>query len=117
MGKIVTKDPRERRKRRVFFKIGKTKIPQLKVFRSNKHIYAQVIDYLKNVTLASFSDLKLETSKKLTKKEKAYQVGLKLAEELKKLSINKIVFNRGYYRYLGRVKALVEGVRAGGIKV
>jgi len=96
--------------------INKASHFKLKVFRSNKRIYAQVIDE-KGRVMAAESDLKLIDSPKKTKRERARMVGKKLAEKLLKLKINRLVFERGRYRYLGRVKALVEGVREGGIKI
>lgn len=118
MGEIKTFSKKERRKNRVVKKFlnQKDKI-QLRVFRSNKRIYAQVIDYQKNITLCSANDFQIGKKNGLTKSEKARLVGLKLAEKLKKLGIKEIVFNRGYYPYAGRIKALIEGVREAGIKI
>jgi large subunit ribosomal protein L18 len=108
----------QKRKRRVRAKVfGKGKRPRLSVYRSNKEIYAQVIDDEKGHTLVSFS------SKKLTKKDKegkkrleiARLVGEKLAEQALKAKIKKVVFDRGGNKYHGRVKALAEGARKGGL--
>lgn len=114
---------------------GTSKRPRLCVFRSNKHIYAQLIDDEKNKVLASTNDLKIKIKKqknekpssaegKKDKKEKplssklliAFEVGKAIAKKAKELKIEKIVFDRGGYKYHGRVKALAEGARQGGLK-
>lgn len=122
------KEKRERRKRRhkrVRAKIfGTQKRPRLCVFRSNKHIYAQLIDDTKGHTLASASDLQLkkkinlkENQKKFSRKVAlAYEVGKLIAKIAKEKGIEKVVFDRGGYKYHGRVKALAEGAREGGLK-
>lgn len=111
---------RLRRKRRVRNKIvGTTERPRLSVFRSSKHIYAQLIDDLTGRTLISASSaVKKEERGKVgyggnVKAAKA--VGLKLAEAAKAAGISKAAFDRGHYRYHGRVKALAEGAREGGL--
>lgn len=118
MRKINILSQKERRKKRVTEKIKeKAKLPVLKVFRSNKHIYGQVIDVKKNITLTSESDLKINFQEKKTKTAKAKEVGLKLGEKILSLNIKQIVFDRGCYQYAGRVRALVEGVREAGVKI
>lgn len=87
--------------------------PRLAVFKSTQHIYAQVIDDAKAVTLAAATDLKLD---KGTKREKAFQVGKLVAEAAVKKDIKTVVFDRGGFLYHGRVKALAEGAREGGLK-
>ena len=114
------KDRKTRRQRRVRAKIkGTKKRPRLAVFRSHRHIYAQLIDDDKAVTLVSFCDRELkgkETEPVGRKKEKsAYAVGLGLAAKAEKRKIKLIVFDRGRYKYHGRVKALAEGARKGGL--
>ena len=110
-----------RRKKRVRAKIqGSVKRPRLSVFRSNKHIYAQIIDDSKSSTLVSASDLELAKPKKKTdstKKEVASQTKKNIAFLLGDLLAKKVIFDRGGYRYHGRVKALAEGVRKGGLEV
>jgi len=114
---------RYRRHRRIRAKIfGSAKIPRLCVFRSAKHIYAQLIDDEKGNTLLAASDLEIEKQKKKkTKTEIAFEVGKLLAEKALKTRsargplIEKIVFDRGGYKYHGRVKALAEGAREGGL--
>ncbi len=82
------------------------------MFRSTQHIYAQIIDDSKNKTLVSSSDVKL----KGTKKEKAVLVGEDLAKKAAKLKIKKIVFDRGGFKYHGRISSLAEGARKGGLE-
>jgi len=110
------KEKRYRRHKRIRSRIfGTTERPRLCVFRSNKHIYAQLIDDKKGHTLISASDLELKNVGKLKKKEKAFEVGKLVAEKAKKKNIKKIVFDRGGYKYHGKVKALAEGAREGGL--
>ena len=89
--------------------------PRLTVFRSNRGIYAQVIDDLEGKTLASASIQEIKESG-LKKVEAAEKVGELLAARAKEQNIEKVVFDRGAYLYHGRVKALAEGVRKGGIQ-
>jgi large subunit ribosomal protein L18 len=109
---------RIKRKKRIRSKVFDTKgRPRLCVFRSAKHIYAQLIDDQKNKTLASVSDFQLKRSKeKLKKVEKAKEVGKLIAKKAQDLKIEKVVFDRGGYKYHGRIKALAEGAREGGLK-
>jgi len=107
---------RQRRHRRVRAKIfGKDRCPRLCVFRSSKHIYAQLINDEKGKTLAVASDSELKKSKK-TKTEKAKEVGKLIAKKAKEKKIEKVVFDRGGYQYHGRVKALAEGAKEAGLK-
>ncbi len=87
--------------------------PRLAVFRSGKHIYAQVIDDVAGKTLVAESDIKLT---KGTKKEKAYEVGQKIAEKAVKLKIKTVVFDRGGFLYHGRISELARGAREGGLE-
>ncbi len=111
-----------RRHKRIRGKVfGTTERPRLCVFRSKKHIYAQLIDDEKGKTLGEVSDLKLKRKAKnkeqRTKKAAiAFEVGKLIAKKAKDLKIEKIVFDRGGYKYHGRVKALAEGAREGGLK-
>lgn len=86
--------------------------PRLSVFRSAKHIYAQIIDDSAGKTLVFVSDKK-ETGKNM---EKAYMVGKILAEKALKEKIKEVVFDRGGFLYHGRVEALAKGAREGGLK-
>lgn len=93
--------------------------PRLSVFRSGKQIYAQVIDDLQGVTLAAASTLDASVKDKVksgASVEAANAVGKAVAERAKKAGVEKIVFDRGRYLYHGRVKALAEGAREGGLK-
>lgn len=92
---------------------GTTERPRLAVYRSSAHIYAQIIDDSVGKTLVSESDLEL---KKLMKTDKAMEVGKKLAEKAVKKGIKEVVFDRGGFLYHGRVKALADGAREGGLK-
>ena len=111
---------RVRRHRRVRKHIsGTPERPRLNVFRSLNSTYAQVIDDQTGNTLVSASTIDSELRLKmkgLTKTEQAKEVGLAVAERAKKQGIDTIVFDRGGYRYIGRVKALAEGAREGGLQ-
>jgi len=89
--------------------------PRLSVFRSHKYIYAQLIDDQTNKTIASVSSHSMKS--KMKKSEVAREVGKAIAEAAKKLNIKDAVFDRGRYLYHGRVKALAEGAREGGLKI
>lgn len=93
--------------------IGLGDRPRLAVFRSGKHIYAQIIDDKKGMTLVAASDLKLG---KQTKNQKAFEVGKKLAILSQKLKIKRVVFDRGGFLYHGRVAELGKGAREGGLE-
>lgn len=106
---------RQRIKTRVRGKIsGTPRRPRLSVFRSNRQIYAQIIDDETGRTLASASSLKMETSG--TKKEIAAQVGQEIARAALATGIDSVVFDRNGYLYHGRVKELADAARAGGLK-
>jgi large subunit ribosomal protein L18 len=87
---------------------------RLSVFRSNKYIFAQLIDDAKNITIIGVSEKNLKI--KGTKTEKAKALGLLMAEKAKAKNITKIVFARGSYAYHGRVKNVAEGLREGGME-
>lgn len=110
----------ERRKRRVRKRIfGTPERPRLSVYRSNKHIYAQIIDDTKGRTLAAASTLDKElrpTAQSVKPVEAAKAVGRLLAQRAKAASIEAVVFDRGGRLYHGRIKALAEGSREGGLK-
>lgn len=86
--------------------------PRMAVFKSNQHIYCQIIDDEKGITLVAESDMKVDG----TKKEKAYNVGKKLAEKAAKKQITEVVFDRGGFLFHGRVAELAKGAREGGLK-
>lgn len=91
-------------------------LPRVSVFRSAKHMYAQAINDTEHKTLASSSTLELKETKG-DKSVQAHAVGKALADRLQEKSVKKVIFDRGPYRYHGRVKALAEGLRAGGLEV
>lgn len=104
-------------KRRIRKKIsGTAQLPRLTVFRSNKQIYAQLIDDTKGVTLASASSYNNKATEKLTKVEQAAVVGKEVAEKAIKAGIQTVVFDRNGYLYHGRVKSLADSAREGGLK-
>jgi large subunit ribosomal protein L18 len=112
-----------RRQKRTRFKLRQVSNdkPRLSVFRSSKHIYAQVIDDLKGVTIASASTLDEEAKKALEKgkgtdKSAAAVIGKLVAQRAVKAGITDVVFDRGGYIYHGRVKALGDAAREGGLK-
>ena len=112
-----TNAQRLKRHKRVRAKIsGTPEMPRLNVFRSEANIYAQVIDDVNGVTLASASSLDKDFSCDGTKTDAAKQVGQMVAERAKAKGIETVVFDRGGYLYHGRVKALAEGAREGGLK-
>ena len=92
---------------------GSLSAPRLAVFRSNEHIYAQIIDDKDAKTLAFASDLKLQKDKKKT--DIAKLVGLEIAKKGVAKKIKKVTFDRAGYKYHGRVKALAQGAREGGL--
>ncbi len=105
-----------RRQKRVRAKIsGSLNKPRLCVFRSNKHIYAQLIDDVGKKTILSSSDQKLKKGKK-TKVDLAREIGKAIAQQALEKKIEKVIFDRGPYKYHGRVKAVAEGAREGGLK-
>ncbi|EEI19192.1 50S ribosomal protein L18 [Lentilactobacillus hilgardii] len=107
---------RKRRHNRVRNKIsGTAECPRLNVFRSNKNIYAQVIDDVEGVTLVSASTLDSAISDG-NKTEKAAGVGKLVAERASKKNIKKVVFDRGGYLYHGRVQALADAARENGLE-
>jgi large subunit ribosomal protein L18 len=121
MSKVAkTSMARKRRHERVREKVtGTTECPRLNVFRSLNHIYAQVIDDSRGATIAAASTIDpglREQVKDLPKAEQARAVGKAVAERAKAIGVTTVVFDRGGYPYHGRVKALAEGSREGGLK-
>ena len=104
-------------KRRIRKKIsGTSKVPRLSVYRSNKQIYAQIIDDTKGVTLASASSYKNKAAENGSKTDQAVVVGKELAEKALKAGVEAVVFDRNGYLYHGRVKSLADSAREGGLK-
>ncbi len=126
MRKLLKKEKRNRRHKRVRAKIfGTTEKPRLCVFRSNKHIYTQLInDEQGRILLAADDKSFLDVSQKDQKDKKktggkiaiALEVGKLIAEKALKQKIKKVVFDRSGYKYYGRVKALAEGAREKGLE-
>jgi large subunit ribosomal protein L18 len=111
---------RQRRHRRVRAKVfGTSTRPRLNVFRSNKGMYIQLIDDTKGNTLVSAhsKEIKIKQKNKGGKTEIAYQLGKLLAQKAKEKNITQAVFDRGGYKYHGRVKAVADGAREGGLKI
>lgn len=110
------------RRRKIRYKIrkkvsGTPERPRLSVFRSNKYIYAQIIDDISGTTLASVSSREIELQEQTaTGKERAALVGKKLAERAGAVNISSVLFDRSGYLYHGRIKALADGAREGGLQ-
>ncbi len=109
---------RQRRHNRVRSRIiGTKERPRVSVFKSNKHIFVQLVDDESRKTLLSSKVISAKKSKiKGSKSDKATEIGKMVAEKAKTAGISKAVFDRGGYKYHGRVKALADGLRAGGLK-
>jgi large subunit ribosomal protein L18 len=117
MSTLTVRKARERRHRRVRSKIvGSAERPRLVVFRSNRGIEAQLVDDLEGKTLAAAIWLHQKKSFKGSKTEQAAEVGKLLAQNAKKADVETVVFDRGGYLYHGRVKALADAAREGGLK-
>lgn len=114
----ITKDQRRLRIRRGIRKkvTGVPGNPRLSVYKSNTAIYAQLIDDTNGHTLVSASSAEISKDKKNINIDDSRQVGLSLAERAKASGIEKVVFDRSGYQYHGKVKALAEGARKGGLK-
>ncbi|MBU1146328.1 50S ribosomal protein L18 [Patescibacteria group bacterium] len=130
----IKKTKKARRRSRIRAKIvGDQKRPRLAVFRSDKHVSAQLIDDISGKTLAAVSDFALgkktvgknkrvvpatpkDLGDKTNKVAIAYEVGKLIAEKAKKLGIEAVIFDRGGFAYHGRIKAVADGAREGGIK-
>jgi large subunit ribosomal protein L18 len=113
---LSTRDARQRRHRRIRGKVvGSAERPRLAVARSNKRIYAQLIDDAAGHTLAAAGSHEAAL-RDLAKGPAASEVGKLLAERAKQAGIARVVFDRGGYRYHGRVKSLADGAREGGLE-
>ncbi len=115
---LIKEARRQRIRKNIRKKIsGTPEIPRLSVFRSNREIYVQIIDDEQGHTLVSASSREPSIAgEKATKKEKAAKVGSLIAERAKAAGVEKVVFDRGGYLYHGRVKALADEARKGGLK-
>jgi large subunit ribosomal protein L18 len=117
MGFVKYKTSKDKRKLRIRKRAMKQENRyRLSVFRSNKYNYAQIIDDFARKTLVSASESDLTAAeKKKTKTERARLVGVSLASKAKKAKVKMVVFDRGQYQYHGRIKALADGAREGGL--
>ena len=117
---VKSRTARKRRQKYVRLKLsGTAERPRLNVFRSHQHIYAQVIDDTTGHTLASASTVDKEVMAMIAgkkKKDQAAIVGKVVAERAKNAGLTQVVFDRGGYLYHGRVKALADGAREGGLE-
>ncbi|HEV7399375.1 MAG TPA: 50S ribosomal protein L18 [Solirubrobacterales bacterium] len=112
---VTNRQRRLRRRRRVRARVtGTTQRPRLSVYRSNRGVFAQLIDDSKSHTVAAVNWIEPEL-RKLTASEQAKRAGELLAERAKAAGVETCVFDRGGYQYHGRVKALAEGAREGGL--
>ncbi len=130
----IKQNLKERRRKRIRSRIKGTKErPRLCVSKSIKHIYVQLVDDVKNHTLASASDIELglikrvgkrkrvvprapkEVKERSTKEAVAYEVGILIGKKAKELGINKVVFDRAGYKFHGRIKAVAKGAREAGL--
>jgi len=112
---MVIKNAKKQRKLRISSIIkGTADRPRLSVFRSNKYMHAQLINDQKHITLCGVSEKNITGDGKKT--EKAKKLGIALADLAKKHNVTKVVFDKGAYRYHGRVKALADGAREGGLQ-
>jgi large subunit ribosomal protein L18 len=113
-------ESREKRHRSIRKRIeGTAERPRLAIFRSSRHIYAQVIDDLQNKTLLGTSDLAFDDASKADdadKKATAKKVGAAIAKKCLEKGIDKVVFDRAGFRYHGRISALADGAREAGLK-
>jgi large subunit ribosomal protein L18 len=113
---LTTRDARQRRHRRIRGKVvGSAERPRLAVARSNKRIYAQIIDDARGHTLAAAGSHE-SALRDLAKGPAAAEVGKLLAERAKQAGVEQVVFDRGGYKYHGRVKSLADGAREGGLE-
>jgi large subunit ribosomal protein L18 len=109
-------EKRLQRKLRVRSKVsGLPERPRLSVFRSNKHVFVQLIDDSKNITLVSASDAELAKNDKAPKKSLSFRVGEALAKKALAKKISKVSFDKSGYMYHGRIKEIAEGARKGGL--
>lgn len=115
--KLSKRGKRIRRHARVRSRVlGTPTVPRVSVFKSNRHIFAQVIDDQTGRTMASAHDL-VKAKGKTNKTGRAAAAGQSLAKKIKEAGISKVVFDRGGFKYHGRVKALAQGLRKGGIEL
>lgn len=119
MATISKATHRIRRHARVRAKIsGTSERPRVAVFKSNQHTYVQAIDDTRRLTIVGLSDAEVKPAGQGGRKEqKAYALGETLAKKLQEKRVTQVLFDRGGFKYHGRVKAVAEGLRKGGIKL
>ena len=112
----IKQEHRIRRRKRIRVKIaGTSKRPRLNVFRSLNHLYVQLIDDQAGKTIASAKDTEVKAAK-AKKIDIAFKIGELIASKATKLGLKEVVFDKSSYKYHGRVKAVAEGARKGGLK-
>jgi len=117
MSRVALRTNKLKRRLRVRKKVlGTTERPRLSVYRSNRYIYGQLVDDKTHKTLVDIQAEAKKLHKGKNKVEAAFEVGKALAEKAKEKKISKAVFDRGSYRYHGRVKSFADGARKGGLK-
>jgi large subunit ribosomal protein L18 len=119
---MATKNKKQFRRNRIRMRIRKTVVgsaerPRMSVFRSNKSIYVQLIDDQAGHTLLAATSVETAGTEKMSKLEQAKSVGKHIASKAKEAGITAVVFDRGGYLYHGRIKALAEAAREGGLKL
>lgn len=113
----VSRERRVRRHRSIRKRVtGSTERPRLSVFRSSAHIHVQIIDDAHGITLVAATSLEAAVAKSGPKVERARAVGQLVAERAKAKGITRVVFDRGGFLYHGRIKAVADGARAGGLE-
>jgi len=116
MKNMRIKTTKERRRTRSSSDVyGTADRPRLSVYRSNRYIYAQIVDDSLGKTLVTIDDISKEAHEKTHKRGAAFELGKKLAERAKKVGVTSVLFDKGSYKYHGRVKSLAEGAREGGL--
>ncbi len=112
----MPKTTKERRTKRSRTSVARSEErPRVTVFRSNKYIYSQIVDDETGTTLVTIDDISRDAHKGKTKKEAAKELGKTLAERALEKDIKEVVFDKGSYKYHGRVKSFAEGAREGGL--
>ena len=114
---MTSREQRQRRRKRIRKNVwGTPDRPRLSVFRSNKHIYAQIIDDIREITLSAASSVEPQIREEdLSGMEQAERVGQMLAERAVEQNVEQVVFDRGGYQYHGRIKALADAARENGL--
>lgn len=113
MKQITQKLQRQRRVRKKLLRVPG--VVRISVFRSNQYVYAQLIDDAAGKTLATVSEKQLKTDAAKTRMERAKTVGQEIAKKAVEINVKKVVFDKGSYAYHGRVKAIADGAREGGL--